>query len=99
MKKLFVVNLTYQKPIEEIDRFLNAHRDFLNKHIESKQILLAGRKNPRVGGVILILEESLDVAQKIMEQDPFISENLATIDILEVDVTLFQPNLIESYFV
>ncbi|WP_435574923.1 hypothetical protein [Bacteroides acidifaciens] len=29
---MFIAILTYKKPLEEVDRFLRAHREYLAKH-------------------------------------------------------------------
>lgn len=49
---MFIAILTYIKPLEEVDRFLQAHRDYLAEHYAAGDFIASGPQNPRVGGVI-----------------------------------------------
>ena len=51
---MFIAILTYKKPLEEVDRFLQAHRDFLAEHYAAGDFIASGPQTPRVGGVIMI---------------------------------------------
>lgn len=37
---MFIAILTYEKPLEEIDSFLQAHRDYLAKHYAAATLSL-----------------------------------------------------------
>lgn len=50
---MFIVNLTYVKPLEEVEKYLEDHITFLNKYYASNNFICSGRKNPRDGGIIL----------------------------------------------
>ncbi|MEJ5018834.1 YciI family protein [Ochrobactrum vermis] len=81
---MFVVNLTYIKPLEEIGRHLEAHREFLNRQYADGVFLASGPKNPRDGGVILasgkVSRTELDA---ILNLDPFRQHELAIYDVIE----------------
>lgn len=86
--KLFIVDVSYIVPIETVDQHLLAHRDFLNKYIQLGLIVVAGKKNPRTGGMIIIKTDSLSHAQAIMSEDPFSIYKVANITITEMEPTL-----------
>ena len=50
---MFVVILTYVKPLAEIDRQMRAHMKFLDEQYAAKVFVASGRQVPRTGGVIL----------------------------------------------
>ncbi|MES1159508.1 MAG: YciI family protein [Bacteroidota bacterium] len=45
--------------------------------------LVAGRRVPRTGGIILARAKDRDTLEKITKQDPFIKHKLASADIIE----------------
>ncbi len=61
---MFIVNITYQTPLEEIEKHLEAHVAFLDKYYEAGVFLLSGRKKPRTGELSL-LEQTLKMHCKL----------------------------------
>lgn len=47
---MFIAILTYKKPLCEVDRFLQAHREYLTKHYAVGDFIASGPQTPRVGG-------------------------------------------------
>lgn len=80
---MFLFNLTYVKPLEEIERLLPAHIRFLDACYEKGKFLCSGRKEPRTGGVILCACESREEAESIRDQDPFFREGAAEYEVIE----------------
>jgi len=93
---MFVVNLTYIKPLEEIGRHLEAHREFLVRQYADGVFLASGPKNPRDGGVILasgkVSRSELDT---ILNLDPFRQYELATYDVTEFTPAKYAPALVD----
>ena len=86
---LFVVDLTYTAPLEEIDRALAEHVAFLNRQYDAGRFLMSGPKSPRTGGVILAKAASKVDLEAIVESDPFRRDGLA-----EATITAFEPRMI-----
>ena len=86
---MFIVILTYIKPLEEVDRFLQAHRDYLAEHYAAGDFIASGPQNPRVGGVIMIKASDRDAVNTIISQDPFNINGIADYQIVEFTPTLF----------
>lgn len=84
---MFVITLTYVKPLSDVDRLLKEHVEYLNKFYESGHFLLSGGQVPRKGGVILAKEGSLEAMQTIIEQDPFHVAGVAHYEVVEFNPT------------
>jgi uncharacterized protein YciI len=57
---LFLDILRYVRPIDEVDALLEPHRDWLKRGFASGHLLMAGRREPRIGGVIVIKAETVE---------------------------------------
>jgi uncharacterized protein YciI len=90
---MFVVNLHYIAPMEEVDKSLTEHVAFLNDNYAKGIFVASGRKVPRTGGVILARNVSRNELEAILDQDPFKARNLATYDITEFIATMTSPEL------
>ncbi|OCG03235.1 YciI family protein [Gilliamella sp. wkB112] len=80
---MFIFSLTYLKPINEVEKYLPQHIDYLEHHYQSGHFIASGRKVPRVGGIILCRVESREKAIAIMQKDPFYIHQIAEYDIIE----------------
>ena len=82
MKTLFVIELIYKVPLDEIDAAMPAHVRFLKKHYAAGTFLVSGRKIPRDGGIILAVGDSREAIEAIMREDPFCARGLADVRII-----------------
>ena len=80
---MFVIELTYKRPVAEIDAAMAAHMRFLKKYYAAGNFLVSGRKIPRDGGIILAVADSLQAIEAIAREDPFISKGLAEFRVVE----------------
>jgi len=80
---MFVIELIYKVPLEQIDANMGDHVAFLKKYYASGHFLVSGRKIPRDGGVILAVGESREEIERIARDDPFCSRGLADFRIIE----------------
>lgn len=86
---MFIAILTYKKPLEEVDRYLQAHRDYLTEHYAAGNLIMSGPRTPRVGGVIMIKAESRAAADAILARDPFNINGIADYQVVEFTPTKF----------
>ena len=56
---MFVLLLTYTKPLPEVDNHMRAHMKWLNEQYAAGRFVVSGRQIPRTGGVILARGGSL----------------------------------------
>ena len=94
---MFIAILTYNKPLEEVDRFLQAHRDYLAEHYAEGDFIASGPQNPRIGGVIMIKADNRAAVDAIISQDPFNINGIADYQIVEFTPTMFcDPGLSDA---
>ena len=67
---MLLIELTYKKPIDEVNNFLDQHRSFLFLYYENGIFLASGPKNPRDGGIIIAVANR-EAINTIILEDPF----------------------------
>jgi uncharacterized protein YciI len=80
---MFIINLHYIVPLQELDKHMAAHVKYLKKYYEADVFLVSGRKVPRTGGVIIAQADSKEILEKIIAEDPFHKHQLAEFTITE----------------
>jgi len=90
---LFIVILRYNVPLEKIDAFRSAHLDFLNNYYSKDIFITSGPQVPRNGGIIVAKSANKQTLQKILANDPFAINNLASYEVIE-----FTPSKWSSKF-
>ena len=96
---MFIAILTYKKPIEEVDRFLQAHRDYLAEHYAAGDFIVSGPQTPRIGGVIMIKADNREAVDSIIVQNPFNINGIADYQIVEFTPTMFCDPTLSNLFV
>ena len=90
---MFIANLKYKKSIEEVNKVLEAHLEYLDKYFEKGKFICTGKKSfPELGGVILFDSNNLEEAKKILYEDPFYIEEIADYEIIEFQPIKFSQN-------
>ena len=89
---MFILTLTYIAPLEEVDRHVPAHMDWIKAGYASGTFLASGRKVPRTGGFILAKGDRTDI-EALVATDPFMVAGVTTYDITEVAVAFTAPGL------
>lgn len=84
---MFIYIVTYKKPMEEVERLLQAHRDFLDEQNRLGKLVASGPQTPRVGGVIMMYADSKEEAEAIIANDPFNINGIADYQIIEFTPT------------
>ena len=93
---MFIVTLKYEKPNEEIDQLLAAHRAFLREQYANGMFVLSGRMVPRTGGIIIANADSRADVEAVIELDPFKQAGAASYSIVEFVPTMAADGL-ETY--
>lgn len=84
---MFILVLKYIKPLEEVDKELQLHIQYLDKYYSLQKFICSGRRNPRIGGVILCNAENMKEVESIIQEDPFFINKIAEYDIIEFTPT------------
>jgi len=90
---MFIINLNYIVPLEELDKHMGAHAKFLREYYKKDVFMASGRKVPRTGGIILALASSKEEVEKIIREDPFHKHKLAEFTITEFLTSQYHPDL------
>lgn len=90
---MFVIELTYVKSLEEVDKHLSDHMGFLKKHYDAGFFLASGRKIPRSGGIILARADNRQVLEDVLNEDPFRVNSIADYRITEFVPTMTSAEL------
>jgi uncharacterized protein YciI len=92
-RTMYVVLLNYTAPIEEIDYVLPDHVEWLARQYEHGHFLVSGRRNPRIGSVIIARPMSRGKLDAILGTDPFSIKHLAKYEVIEFVATKTAPEL------
>jgi len=84
---MFLVIVTYKRPIEDIEKALPGHVAFLDSYYEKKKLIFSGRQNPRTGGIILVNSNDKEEIINMIQEDTFSKEGLADYQIIEFTPT------------
>jgi len=80
---MFIISLTYIKPLSEVEKYLQAHQEFLDDCYKNQFFIASGPKVPRTGGVILAKLSDKALLEALIERDPFKAHGLARYEITE----------------
>ncbi|KTD46017.1 YCII domain-containing protein [Legionella rubrilucens] len=80
---MFIVQLTYKTPISEVDKYLQAHREFLDYHYKQGLLLASGPMVPRTGGIIIAATKNREHLEEVLRQDPYYLAEIADYKIIE----------------
>jgi len=90
---MFIISITYKVSIELIETQLAAHIDFLKAQYALGNFILSGRKEPRIGGVILSNLNNRDELEGILAEDPFKKNDFGHYQVIEFKPTLAAADL------
>jgi len=79
----FIVSLTYTAPVEEVDKLLMEHVEWLRANHAAGHFLGWGRKVPREGGILFAKGESRAEVEALAASDPFVTGGVATVEVIE----------------
>lgn len=80
---MFIIELTYTAPNDQIDQYLSEHRIFLERYYAAGKFFASGPQVPRQGGIILAQASSKEEISRIIAEDPFHRHELANYRIIE----------------
>ncbi len=84
---MYIFKLKYKKPLAEVEKYLQAHRDYLDHFYMNGKFIASGPQEPRVGGVILCNTNDLEEATEIYQSDPFFINDIADYDLTHFHAT------------
>jgi uncharacterized protein YciI len=90
---MFIIDIHYTAPIEEVDKHIDGHVAYLQKYIGNNTFIVTGRKIPRTGGILIANAGSKEEVEKIITEDPFYQHKVAEMTITEFTHSRHNPAL------
>lgn len=89
---LCLILLRYVKPLDAVDAQMAAHVAWLDRGFAEGVFVVAGRRDPRTGGVILCRGKAREV-EALAQSDPFVTSGVATIEVVAFNASFAAPAL------
>ena len=80
---VFVLVLTYVKPLPDVDALMRKHMAWLDEQYAAGRFVVSGRQIPRTGGVILARGDDREEIEALAASDPFVSGGVATCEVIQ----------------
>jgi uncharacterized protein YciI len=80
---MFIIQLTYKTPIHEVDKYLQAHREFLDYYYRQGLLIASGPMKPRTGGIIIAATNDKSQLEAIFKKDPYYLAEIADYQFVE----------------
>jgi uncharacterized protein YciI len=93
---MFVLLLTYTKPLDEVDALMRKHMKWLDEQYAAGRFLVSGRRIPRTGGVILARGDDREEIEGLAASDPFVTGGVATVEVIQFRASQTTPGFPES---
>ncbi len=87
--RMFVLLSRFQKPLDEVNRSLAPHSEWVKRHYESGRFLVSGRREPPIGGIIVAQASSEQELREVLTTDPLQQMGLAEYEVFAFDATDF----------
>jgi uncharacterized protein YciI len=81
---MFIVLLRFSGNKDKASEFMQDHKEWIKRGFDDDVFLLIGSLQPNLGGGILAHNTSLSDLQSRVNTDPFVAENVAKAEILEI---------------
>lgn len=80
---MFIVELIYKVPLSEVDKYLPAHREYLETYYKKGLFLASGPQKPRIGGILIALTNDKSHLESILQKDPYHLAEIAEYRLIE----------------
>lgn len=90
---MFVVLLRFSSNKGQAGQFMEGHRDWIKRGFDDGVFVLAGSLQPNAGGGILAHDTSLPELQARVDEDPFVTEDVVTAEVIEITPSMSDERL------
>lgn len=92
---MYVVLLHYTAPENEVDEALPGHSDWVSRHYDAGDFIVAGRRQNHDGAVIIARAMSRGQLDAILATDPFARRHLVRHEVIEFNARRTIPELVK----
>nr|WP_299852934.1 YciI family protein [Sphingomonas bacterium] len=89
---LCLILLDYVKPLDEVDAQMTPHIAWIEAGFAHGVLLLAGRQDPRFGGVIIAQGAKAEI-EALAATDPFVISGVATARVIAFNPSFAAPEI------
>ena len=82
---MFVVLLMFSDNKSKAGEFMEGHNKWIKRGFDDGVFILVGSLQPNLGGSVIAHNESLSELRERVNNDPFVTENIVSAEILEIE--------------
>ena len=90
---MFIVLLKFSANKGQAGQFMEGHKAWIKRGIDEGIFLVVGSLQPNLGGGIVAHNTSLSELQSRVNTDPFVAENVVSVEILEISPSMADERL------
>lgn len=90
---MFVILLKFSDNKPQAGRFMQGHKDWIKRGFDDGVFLITGSLQPNLGGGVIAHNTNLTDLQIRVAQDPFVTENIVTSEIIEITASQIDERL------
>ena len=83
---MFIVLLKFSDNKSQSSEFMEGHNQWIKRGFEDGVFLLAGSLQSGIGGTVIAKGLTLEELQDRVNEDPFVTQNIVTSEILEISL-------------
>jgi len=81
---MFIVLLKFSENKSQAGQFMEGHNEWISRGFDDGVFLLVGSLQPSLGGAIVAHNTSLPNLQNRVNDDPFVTKNVVSAEIIEI---------------
>ena len=85
---MYLIISSYVVPVTQVDPHRAQHVAWIQQYFDSGDLIMAGPRRGKIGGVIVSRSMPIDRLMKIIAEDSFVSKNLVENQIVDFDAPL-----------
>lgn len=82
---MFIVLLKFSENKKQAGAFMDGHNAWIKKGFDDGVFVLVGSLQPGLGGSVMAHNITLDALEKRVSEDPFVAENIVSVEIIEIE--------------
>ncbi len=90
---MYAIILRYKRPLTDVDKHVEAHREWLRKNYAAGTFLISGRQRSGAGGFILASAIERAQLDAILAGDPFGQNDVTDYEVIEVAPSMADERL------